>query len=121
MIILDYIDEEVIKRIHDDSFPLPDLSNPLYVSQKTVIDEGDVVAAGLVRLTAEGILITNQSLPAITRARASKELIEALKKDCKGRGLDECHAFVKNSVVAEFLFHLGFQKCQAGQPLIIHF
>jgi len=121
MLIANYIIEKELRKIHDESFPFQDLANKLYISQKTVIDNGEIVAAGLVRLTAEGILMCNMNMPVITRARATRELIESLKKDVQSRGLDECHVFVKDPKVQEFLMKLGFKICRGGQPLVIHF
>ena len=121
MLIHNGVDLEEMKRIHDNSFPLPDLSNRLYICKKSVIDDGKLVAIGLVRLTAEGILLTNQLLPVTMRARASAVVIEQLKQDVKAWGLDECHVFVKSSKVQQFLKHLGFQLSKGGQPLVIHF
>jgi hypothetical protein len=121
MMILDFVDEEEAKKIHDNSFPFPDLSNKLYIFQKTAIEEGRIVAVGLVRLTTEGILITNKDVRSITRARAAREVIESLKKDCQLRNLDECHAFVKSDATVQFLLKLGFKMSKGGIPMIIHF
>jgi hypothetical protein len=121
MFITNFVDAEIMKEIHDNSFPLPDLLNPLYVSQKTAIENGRVVAIGLVRLTAEGVLICNMKEGSLARARASATLIEELKKDCIQSKLDECHVFVKDSKVHKFLSHLGFKFCQGGTPMVIHF
>jgi hypothetical protein len=120
MLILDDSCEE-LKNIHDNSFPFPDVSNPLYISKKLVISQGKLVGGGLVRLTAEGILILDQSLPVGLRAIASKAIITALKEDVKKKGLDECHVFVKDPNVQELLRRFGFVNCQGGQPMIIHF
>jgi hypothetical protein len=121
MLITNSVSLEEMKAIHDGSFPLPDLSNRLYICRKTAVDAGKIVAVGLVRLTAEGILITNQELPKSTRARASAVLVEQLKQETKSYGLDECHVFVKNAGVQQFLEHLGFNPCQGGKALVIHF
>ena len=121
MLITNSVNYKDMEKLHDNEFPLPDLSNRLYICRKTVIDKAEVVAIGLVRLTAEGILFTNGSLPLVTRARASAVLIEQLKGDCKSQGLDECHVFVKQENVKRFLEHLGFSPCKGGDPLVIHF
>lgn len=119
MIIIDGIADEV-RRIPTE-FPFPDTSNPLYIAQKTIIDAGEVVGAGLVRLTGEGILILDPAKSRVSRAWGAAQVIEALKQDVKARGLDECHVFVRDSNVQRFLEHLGFKECQGGQPLVIHF
>lgn len=112
---------EELRSLHDGSFPFPDVQNPLYISKKLLISQGKLVGGGLVRLTAEGILILDQTLPVHLRAIASKAIISALKEDVKTKGLDECHVFVKNPSVQELLRRLGFVDCQGGQPMVIHF
>jgi len=119
MIILNSVDRDMMQQIHDNSFPLPDLSDRLYICRKTVVDDGKIVAIGLVRLTAEGILITNQTLPHVTRARGSAVMINQLKQDAKSHGLSDCHVFVINDKVQKFLKHLGFENCKGGSPLVI--
>ena len=121
MLVTDTVSREDMMSLHDDSFPLPDLSNRLYISRKTVVESGHIAAIGLVRLTAEGILLTNKDLPLVTRARCSAILVEKLKQDIKLQGLDECHVFVRKPNVQRFLEHLGFLPCKGGDPLVIHF
>ena len=121
MLIINSIDKELTLKIHDGSFPFPDLSNPLYVSKKTVIDNGSIVAVGLARLTTEGILFTNPDMPLVSRARASKAVMDSLREDLRKQGIDECHVFVKDSKVQKFMEHFGFTLCKGGQPLVIHF
>jgi hypothetical protein len=119
MIIFDDIADEV-KGIPIE-FPFPDLANPLYISRKTIVHDGKVIGAGLVRLTGEGILILDKEQPLISRARGAMEVIEALKQDVKRKGLDECHVFVRDANVQYFLKRLGFIECKGGTPLVIHF
>jgi len=121
MLILNSVDKEVTEKMHDGSFPFPDLNNPLYISKKTVVDSGKIVAVGLVRLTAEGILFVEPDAPLVTRARASYNVMNALQEDVKKRGLDECHIFVKDPKVQKFMEHFGFTPCKGGNALVIHF
>ena len=119
MLVLESIEEEEMKKIHDGSFPLPNLTDPAYIASRTVIDNGSIVAVGLVRVTTEAILIINQSLPRITRARAGQKLVEEMGRELRWRGIHDCHVFVKNPKVREYLRHLGFIDCNAGEPLMI--
>lgn len=120
MLVLNNLTDE-LKKIHNGKFPFPDLRNPLYISRKTVIDDGKMVGGGLVRLTGEGILILDESLPRTMRARAAEQIVYSLMQDVKNKGLDECHVFVRDPNVQKFLRHLGFVDCQGGDPLVIHF
>lgn len=120
MIILNSTGEE-LEELHDNSFPFPDLSNPLYVSRKIAMSEGKIIGGGLVRLTTEGILILDQNTTLQQRSIASKAIINALKEEVKSRGLDECHVFVQQSNVRRFLKSLGFNDSKGGNAMIIHF
>src|SRR5437667_9101996 len=114
MMLIDNIDEREARRIHDGSFPFPNLSNPSYIVQRTAIDNGNIVAHVIVKLTAEGILITDQSLPLVTRARCARELMNSAERPLKARNLDDCHVFCKDSHVIDFLTHYGFERCKGG-------
>lgn len=122
MITFNSIDPDIIMQMHGNTaaFPLPDVSNKLYISKKTVISKGKPVAIGLVRLTGEGILIVDTQCNHIERAIASAAVIEALRGDVKNQGLEDCHVFVKDKGVQKFLRHLGFQDCKGGQPMVIY-
>jgi hypothetical protein len=91
MIILKDVDAAETERIHDGSFPFPDFSNPLYISKFSAVDNAKLIAVGVVRLTAEGILFTDRNVPLVTRAKASYNVMNSLREDLKVRGLDECH------------------------------
>ena len=120
MLILRSADSDILKEIHDGSFPLPDLSNPLYFGQCTAIENGEVIGVGLVRLTCEGILITDQSKPVTQRARASKAIIESAREQAKFKGLEDCHVFVRQPNVIKFLEHLGFAISKSGTAMVTH-
>lgn len=102
-------------------FPFPDIKNPMYISNKIVIDNGEIVGAGFVRLTSEGILILDKERSKIVRAKAAVSIVEGLKDSVKKFGLDECHVFVQDVNVQRFLGKLGFVNCKGGQPMVIHF
>jgi hypothetical protein len=112
---------EELRNIHDNSFPFPDLSNNLYISRRIAISSGQIIGGGLVKITAEGILILDENIDIQTRALASRYIIEALKKDCKMAGLDDCHVFVKKEKVRRFLECVGFKDCLGGNPMVIQF
>lgn len=120
MIILNSTGEE-LEGLHDNSFPFPDLSNPLYVSKKIAMSDGKIIGGGIVRITTEGILILNQDASLQQRSIASKAIINSLKEDIKSRGLDECHVFVQQANVRLFLKSLGFINCKGGDAMVIHF
>ncbi len=75
--------------------PFPDLTNQLYFCSKIVEDEnGNIIGAGIVRLTTESILVVNDSQPKTARVRAIKKLVDVLKSDVSAFGMDETHAFI---------------------------
>jgi hypothetical protein len=123
MISLD-INEDLtneLKVIHDNSFPFPNINNFLYISKKVIVEDNEIIAAGFLKLTSEGILITNPRTSRRSRVLATKELINILELEAKKFGFDDCHVFVKDSKVQEFLRHLGFNFCKGGTPMIIQF
>jgi len=62
---LEKSDVEELFTIHHKfyTFPFPNLANPLYAIQRVVRDsKGNIVLAGIVKITSEGIFITNKDL-----------------------------------------------------------
>lgn len=117
---LDENDLCVLQDIHDDSFPFPELNNPLYFIQKVVEENGIVKAAGIVRLTSEGMVIIDKTLTRIKRAEMVRSLILACMVEAKSRGMDECHLFVREPNMKQFLYHLGFFDSKGGDVLVTH-
>jgi hypothetical protein len=118
--IMNSVNKDEMKRIHDDSFILPNIDNKQYILKQTSIQNGKIAAIGIVKLTAEGILLTDKDLPLVTRAKASKEVIESLRHNLKLIGLDDCYIFCKCPKVQRFMEHMGFNKSQGGTPMIIY-
>ena len=110
MIILNSIDEEMMKNIHDNSFPLPRVEKTIYFAKKTVIDNGEVIAIGILKLTCEAIIITNQKKSMISRIKAIFALFDPLNEEATKFGLEDCHIFIKHKVIANIAKRLGFVK-----------
>src|SRR6266481_4238178 len=123
MIIRDYYpsDIESLRKIHKQDFPFPDPTNLLFLSKKTIVnDENKIIGAGFVRLTSECILIMDESLPKLTRIKSVLNLAESLRRDVQLHGLDECHAFVRSSKIANLLYWFGFRESKGGKALVIN-
>jgi hypothetical protein len=119
MLILDnIIDIDNFRALHKANFPFPEGE---FLTKQAVLDNGGLVALGLVRLTTEGILVINQSLPLTTRIRAIKELINNLEDTVKRVGINSCHVFVKNPDMRKLLLHLGFKDCEGEQAMVVQF
>ncbi len=120
MIVLNTNGDE-LKELHDNTFPFPDLSDSMYISRKSVISEGRVIAGGLVKLTTEGVLFVNKFASLHQKSIASKAIIESLKQDLINKNIHECHTFVQSMNVCMFLSSLGFKYCKESNPMVIHF
>jgi hypothetical protein len=122
MFIPGIVDINAIMQLHNGSaFSFPDLTNPLYISKRMCLDKNGIVAAGFIKIMAEGILLTNKERPAITRAKGSVEILNRLKRDAKYAGLDSCHVFVSDEKVHKFLKHYGFDDCPEKYTMYIEF
>lgn len=87
--------EEINQRLN--LFPFPDLESPLYLVKGTVEKDGKVIGAGLIKLTAEAVVILDPAISKKERALALKELFLAGKARAVALGLSQIHAFIKNS------------------------
>lgn len=119
MILVNTSSSDDFKAIHDDSFPLPDLSNKLYINKKLAIEKDRVLAAGLVKLTCEGILVIDRDLPLLTKVRVIRTLIANQADEVKKLGLEDCHLFVKNDRMRAFLIKLGTINLEHESPMMI--
>lgn len=121
-VLMPEIDSAAVQQVYEksgESFPLPRLSDDLIICGRVFINKGDITAAALVKLTAEGILLLDKTQPRTLKARAVTELIEDLKKDVKRLGLSDCHVFVQDEKFKDFLLkNLDFQPCKSGIPLV---
>ena len=100
----------------NDKFPMPDLTNPLFVVRGTVVDSGgDIVGAGFIRLTAEAIIFMEPTLKRGMKSRIMHLLFNAGIKACLRKGLDNLHAFVydKSSFTNFLVKRLGFKRVDA--------
>lgn len=120
MILVNASSSDDFKAIHDYSFPLPDLSNKLYISKKLAIEKDKVLAAGLVKLTCEGVLIIDRDLPLLTKVRVIRTLIDVQASEVKKLGMEDCHLFVKNERMKNFLAKLGILDLEHESPMMIH-
>jgi hypothetical protein len=116
MIVLNGTGEELVGL--PTNFPFPNIKDKLYFSKKIAYTDGTVVGGGIVKLTCEGILILDENLDIRSRAIASRRIIEELRIECKRLGLEDCHVFVKQQNVKNFLYGLGFRDC-IGEALVI--
>ena len=123
MIVRDLIatDLPLLYAMHDNQFPFPDLKNHLYMVKKVAQDKDGIIGTGIVRLTSEAILITDQTRPRSTRVKAVARLADAMLIDTKATGMDECHVFVRNSNIEHIVERIGFKKCRGGIPMVLHF
>ena len=119
MLITNITNEDEIKQIHNGSFPLPNLNDPLYFTKKLAINNGQIVAAGFGRLTCEAIVIVDEKQPLISRVNAIKELMDLQLNEAKNLGLSDCHAFVKRHKMLLFLAKMGFTELLNEIPMMI--
>jgi len=86
---------EELRQIHDNSFPFPDFGNPTYVRSSLVRDAaGKLLAAGILKVTTETILIVNPEASRLQKAALCKQLFETLREELFGLGLDDTHLFL---------------------------
>jgi len=75
-------------------FPLPDLGNKLYFSQKAIAEDSKILGFGFLKLTSEACLILDPKLSKLDRAALIIALIDEMIKELKTMGLDDTHVFL---------------------------
>jgi hypothetical protein len=106
---------EIHKKFYN--FPFPDINNPLYAIQRIVTEKDKIVLAAIIKLTSEGVFITDKDISPITRMKA----IMTADKDLKllwNFGLEDVHTFAENDDhYVNILRKLGFQDC-SGHSMV---
>ena len=127
MLIREYQKEdlEALRSIHATQgfdYPLPDLSNPLFVTRIVLEDKAQqkTLGAALLRLTAEAYLLLDP------RAGTPRErwqwllaLHTAAERDAWRRGLEDVHAWLPPPIAKKFgrrLERLGWLRDDAWTP-----
>lgn len=122
----DSSDLNEVRSIHERSsdFPLPNLSDPLYVVKEVAIHNGQIVGLGAIRLTTEAVVILDLDKKSTTRARAIENLLRTGIYKSQKLGLDEMHCFLTGEITHSFADVLknkfGFEDV-AGIPLTLRY
>jgi hypothetical protein len=129
-------DLEELKRIHAAQrfdYPFPDLSNPLFLTKLTLLedeaspDKSDgssagqgILGAALLRLTAEAYLLLDPKLGTPReRWNGLLRLHAAAELDAARRGLEDVHAWLPPPLAAKFgkrLTRLGWVRDDVWTP-----
>jgi hypothetical protein len=101
-------------------YALPDLSNPLFVTRKVLANDGSVVGAALLRLTAEAYLLLDpQAGTPRQRWQWLLVLHDAAERDAWQRGLEDVHAWLPPPIANKFgkrLTRLGWIRDDVWTP-----
>ena len=99
-------DQDALRKIHlAEAMPykFPDLSSPLFIVRRVLEDDGKLLAAAMLRLTAECyLLLDRNSGTARDRWRGLILLHEAVRGEAVRRGLDDVHCWLPPGVAAPF-------------------
>jgi len=101
------------------NFPFPDITQPIYCIQNVIRDDkGNIVLGSILKLTAEGIFITNKDLPEITRMKAILLANKEISKQAINLGLEDVHIFAESDDnYIKILRKLGWKDC-TGYPMV---
>jgi hypothetical protein len=101
-------------------YPLPDLGNPLFVTRLVLENEGNIVGAALLRLTAEAYLLLDpRAGTPRQRWQSLLALHAAAQRDAWQRGLEDVHAWLPPPIATKFgkhLTRLGWQRDDTWKP-----
>jgi hypothetical protein len=125
MLVREYRESDLaqLRAIHAEQgfdYALPDLGNPLFVTKLVLAQDGAIVGAALLRLTAEAYLLLDP------RAGTPRQrwqwllaLHEATNRDAWQRGLEDVHAWLPPPIAKKFgkrLTRLGWQRDDSWTP-----
>ena len=108
MLVREYQESDLaqLRAIHTAQgfdYALPDLSNPLFVTKKILADDGAILGAAFLRLTAEAYLLLDpRSGTPSQRWQWLLALHDATAHDAWQRGLEDVHAWLPPPIAKKF-------------------
>jgi len=125
MLVREYQDSDLarLRAIHAKQsfdYALPDLSNPLFVTKKVLVNQSTIVGAAFLRLTAEAYLLLDPSAGAPReRWQWLLALHAAAERDAWQRGLEDVHAWLPPPIAKKFgkrIARLGWIRDDTWTP-----
>jgi hypothetical protein len=98
---------EALHRSTGQDFALPDLSSPLVIVKKAILDEaGKVIGFGCIKIMGEAVMSLSPDLSPIECMRAMEALQPPILTDAYNQGLDEVEARIHSETEQPFLKRL---------------
>ena len=94
--MIEFLEEKSI------DFKLPKNLKPV-IDRLLINQLNQPIAYGVVNTTAEAIILVNDDMPLITRARALRELMHYAEFGTSKAGISQLHCFVKDEKLAKLL------------------
>lgn len=103
---LDEKDYPTLAKLHkarEYDFALPEFSNPLYIVKAISEKDNEIIAAGLVKITSEAIIIFNESAKLKDKIESLEDLLTIGAKKTLDYGIPDWHCWVKDTGFANLL------------------
>ena len=111
-------DKEALAAIHEAQgldYKFPDVDGPLFFIKKVLVDEsGKIVAAVILRICAETMLLIDPEQEPQEKLTEIQELQSSVLKEAYKQGLDEIHAAIPEIGFDKRLIQLGWSKDRPG-------
>src|ERR1700730_1819816 len=125
MLVREYRESDLaqLRAIHAEQgfdYGLPDLGNPLFVTKLILAEDGAIVGAALLRLTAEAYLLLDpRGGTPRPRWQGLRALHAAAERDAWQRAREDVHAWLPPPIAKKFgnrLTRLGWQRDDTWTP-----
>lgn len=114
-------DKEALAAIHEAQgldYKFPDVDGPLFFVKKVLVDEsGKIMAALVLRICAETMLLMDPEQEPQEKLTEMQELQSSVLSEAYKQGLDEIHASVPEIGFDKRLIQLGWEKGRSGWHL----
>jgi hypothetical protein len=110
--------DRIWKQHYSEQFGLP---NPAHKIISGVVDSGEGIKGfGIVKLFAEGLFVIDHTMSLRDKREAIGLLLEAQQIGCSNKGIEQSHAFVRDSNFAKVLKkHFGYRDT-VGECLVVN-
>jgi hypothetical protein len=111
-------DKAALEAIHEAQgidYQFPDIDGPLFFIKKVLVDEsGKIVAAGVLRICAETMLLIKPEQEPQEKLTEIQDLQSSVLKEAYKQGLDDIHAMVPPIGFDKRLVQLGWEEGRPG-------
>lgn len=100
--------DQIWRKHHAENFGVPSLDNA--VAHTITLNDGKVLAGGMLKALGELVMILDLDAPVATRTRALTMLLDQAEKEAQIHGFEQTHIFTDEKFARILENHYGYRR-----------